>query len=48
MSTRPSYQIIAPTQQWRIIGGRIHRVYRARRSDGAVRLVAYPDTEVAA
>lgn len=48
MNARPSYQPLSPTQEWRIIGGRIYRVYLARRSDGALRKVAYPDTAVAA
>jgi hypothetical protein len=41
-----TYQRIAPTQQWQLINGRWFRHWIARRSDGALRVVAYPDPEV--
>jgi hypothetical protein len=44
---RPSYEIISATQHWRIINGRIYRDFIARRSDGQLRVVAYPEQDVA-
>ncbi len=40
---RPSYQIVSATQHWRQIDGKWYRDYVARRSDGQLRLIAYPE-----
>lgn len=45
---RPTYTIVSWTTHYRIIDGRIFRDAIARRADGALRVVAYPDTAVAA
>lgn len=45
---RPTYTLLSWTTHYRIIGGRTYRDAVARRSDGSLRLVAYPDTAVAA
>jgi hypothetical protein len=43
-----TYTVVSWTTHYRIIGGRVYRDAIARRSDGAMRLVAYPEAKVAA
>jgi len=45
---RPSYELLSPTQRWTRLDGVWHRVWIARRADGALRQVAVRDTEAVA
>jgi hypothetical protein len=40
---RPTYTVVSWTTHYRIIDGRVWRDAVARRSDGELRLVSYPD-----
>jgi hypothetical protein len=44
---RPRYQILQPTQHWRIVAGQVRRDYIARRSDGQLRVISLPDRAAA-
>ena len=45
---RPTYDVVQWTQHYRRIDGRWYRDAIARRSDGELRLVSYPEGSVAA
>lgn len=40
---RSRYTVVRPTNHWRIIDGRMYRDHIARRADGTLRVVAFPD-----
>jgi hypothetical protein len=47
-SAAPSFEVIEWTQHYRRINGHWYRDAIARRTDGALRVVAFPDTAAAA
>jgi hypothetical protein len=44
----PAFELVEWTQRYQLINGHWYRMAIARRSDGQLRMVGYPDTAAAA